>query len=52
MFGLSILNHTKCTPERGPYLVNRNRARQLGIKLDDALFLIDELIDKSLALRP
>jgi hypothetical protein len=38
------------TPERGPYLVNRNRAKALGIKLDEALYLIDEVVDKSLAL--
>jgi len=50
--GLNPARMAVRTPERGPYLVNRNRARQLGIKLDDALFLIDELIDKSLALRP
>ena len=39
------------TPERGPYLVNRNRAKALGIKLDGAMYLIDEVIDTSLALR-
>jgi len=39
------------TPERGPYLVNRNRAKALGIKLDSAMYLIDEVIDTSLALR-
>jgi ABC-type uncharacterized transport system substrate-binding protein len=40
------------TPERGPYLVNRHRARQLGINLDPAMYLIDELVNVSLALRP
>lgn len=40
------------TPERGPYLVNRHRARQLGINLDPAMYLIDEIVDVSLALRP
>jgi hypothetical protein len=39
------------TPDRGPYLVNRNRARALGIRLDNAMYLIDELVDKSLALQ-
>jgi len=39
------------TPERGPYLVNRNRAKALGIKLDNAMYLIDEVIETSLALR-
>ncbi len=38
------------TPERGPYLVNRNRARALGIRLEDAMYLIDEVIEKSAAL--
>jgi ABC-type uncharacterized transport system substrate-binding protein len=40
------------TPERGPYLVNRHRARQLGINLSEAMYLIDELVEVSLALRP
>jgi len=40
------------TPERGPYLVNRNRARQLGINLEEAMYLIDELVEVSLALKP
>lgn len=40
------------TPERGPYLVNRQRARQLGINLSEAMYLIDELVEVSLALRP
>jgi len=48
--GLSPARMAVRTPERGPYLVNRNRARALGIKLDDALYLIDEVVDKSLAL--
>ena len=38
------------TPERGPYLVNRNRAKSLGIQLDEAMYLIDEVVDKSIAL--
>jgi putative ABC transport system substrate-binding protein len=38
------------TPDRGPYLVNRNRAAQLKISLKDAMYLIDELIDVSFAL--
>jgi len=48
--GLSPARMAVRTPERGPYLVNRNRAKALGIKLDDALYLIDEVVDKSLAL--
>lgn len=49
--GLNPARMAVRTPERGPYLVNRNRAKALGIKLDDALYLIDEVIDTSLALR-
>jgi ABC-type uncharacterized transport system substrate-binding protein len=48
--GLSPARMAVRTPERGPYLVNRNRAKALGIKLDDAMYLIDEVVDKSLAL--
>ena len=39
------------TPERGPYLVNRMRAKALNIKLDDSMYLIDEFVDQSLALK-
>ena len=39
------------TPERGPYLVNRMRAKALNIKLDDSMYLIDEIVDQSLALK-
>jgi ABC-type uncharacterized transport system substrate-binding protein len=49
--GLSPARMAVRTPERGPYLVNRNRAKALGIKLDDALYLIDEVVEQSLALR-
>jgi ABC-type uncharacterized transport system substrate-binding protein len=48
--GLSPARMAVRTPQRGPYLVNRNRARALGIKLDDAMYLIDEVVDKSIAL--
>lgn len=48
--GLSPARMAVRTPERGPYLVNRNRAKALGIKLDDAMYLIDEVVDKSIAL--
>jgi putative ABC transport system substrate-binding protein len=40
------------TPDRGPYLVNRNRARQLGIALEPAMYMIDEIIEESVALQP
>ena len=49
--GLSPARMAVRTPERGPYLVNRNRAKALGIPLDDAMYLIDEVVDQSLALR-
>lgn len=48
--GLSPARMAVRTPERGPYLVNRQRAKALGIRLDDAMYLIDEVIEKSLAL--
>jgi ABC-type uncharacterized transport system substrate-binding protein len=38
------------TPDRGPYLVNRLRAEQLGISLTESLYLIDEVVNKSAAL--
>ena len=48
--GLSPARMAVRTPERGPYLVNRNRAKALGIKLDEAMYLIDEVVEKSIAL--
>ena len=48
--GLNPARMAVRTPERGPYLVNRNRARALGIRLDDSMYLIDEVVDRSLAL--
>jgi ABC-type uncharacterized transport system substrate-binding protein len=50
--GLNPARMAVRTPERGPYLVNRNRARSLGIPLEPAMYLIDEVVDKSLALGP
>ena len=38
------------TPDRGPYLVNRNRAAQLKISLEPAMYMIDEIISESIAL--
>ena len=48
--GLSPARMAVRTPERGPYMVNRNRARQLGIELEDAMYLIDEIVETSRAL--
>ena len=49
--GLNPARMAVRTPDRGPYLVNRNRAKALGIRLENAMYLIDELVDKSLALQ-
>lgn len=49
--GLNPARMAVKTPERGPYMVNRQRARALGIPLEPALYLIDELIETSAALR-
>ncbi len=38
------------TPAHGPLMVNRNRARALGISLSEHDYLIDEFIDSSAAL--
>ena len=38
------------TPDRGPYLVNRIRADQLGISLNEVMFMIDEVVTQSAAL--
>lgn len=38
------------TPDRGPYLVNRLRAEQLGISLKSSLYIIDEVVNTSAAL--
>lgn len=49
--GLNPARMAVRTPERGPYMVNRQRAQALGISLKPALYLIDELIETSAALR-
>ena len=48
--GLNPARMAVRTPERGPYMVNRQRAKALGIQLEPALYLIDEMIDMSAAL--
>lgn len=48
--GVSPARMAVRTPDRGPYLVNRNRAAQLNIALDDAMYLIDEIVNESVAL--
>ena len=49
--GLNPARMAVRTPDRGPYLVNRRRADQLGINLKDSMYLIDEIIETSAALR-
>jgi ABC-type uncharacterized transport system substrate-binding protein len=39
------------TPQRGPLMVNRERARMLGIALESKMDLIEEVVDEALALR-
>ncbi len=48
--GLNPARMAVKTPERGPYLVNRNRARALGIRIEETMYLIDEVIERSAAL--
>ena len=48
--GVSPARMAVRTPDRGPYLVNRNRAQQLNIDLEDSMYLIDEIVTESLAL--
>jgi len=38
------------TPQRGPLMVNRQRAMMLGISLDDKMALIEEIVDHAVAL--
>lgn len=49
--GLNPARMAVRTPDRGPYLVNRRRANQLGIDLSGSMYLIDEIIETSAALR-
>lgn len=48
--GLAPARMRTRTPEKGPYMVNRQRAQALGIRIDDKMYLIDEVIEQSLAL--
>jgi ABC-type uncharacterized transport system substrate-binding protein len=38
------------TPQKGPFMVNRQRAQMLGISLDGKLGFIEEIVEKALAL--
>jgi len=49
--GLNPARMAVRTPERGPYMVNRLRANALGIPLQDAMYLIDEVVGTAAALR-
>ena len=48
--GLKPANIAVRTPLAGPTLVNRKRAQALGISIEKKMFLIDQVINKSLAL--
>ncbi len=48
--GLNPARMAVKTPERGPYMVNRKRANALGIRIEEVMYLIDEVIDTSAAL--
>lgn len=48
--GLSPARMRTRTPPKGPFLVNKQRAAHLGISLEDNMYLIDELVEESLAL--
>ncbi len=39
------------TPPRGPLMVNRERAEMLGIALADKMAVVEEVVDKALALK-
>ena len=48
--GLNPARMAVRSPDRGPYLVNRIRAAKLGIELKGKEYLIDEIVDKAVAL--
>ena len=48
--GVSPARMAVRTPDRGPYMVNRQRARALGIRLEEHMYLIDEIVERSIAL--
>jgi len=49
--GLNPSRMRTLVPPKGPLMVNRNRANDLGISLEENAFLIDEIIDDSVALK-
>lgn len=48
--GLNPSRMRTVTPPKGPQMVNRIRAKTLGISLDDNMDIIDEIVEKSVAL--
>jgi ABC-type uncharacterized transport system substrate-binding protein len=38
------------TPQKGPFMVNRQRAHMLGLSLEDKMHIIEEVVEKALAL--
>ena len=49
--GLNPSRMRTVVPPKGPLMVNRNRANDLGISLEENAFLIDEIIEDSVALK-
>lgn len=49
--GLNPSRMRTVVPPKGPLMVNRNRANDLGISLEENAFLIDEIIEESVALQ-
>jgi len=48
--GLNPKHMRTRTPRRGPFMVNRIRAEMLGIRLEDKMDHIDEIVDEAIAL--
>jgi len=48
--GLNPSSMRTAVPPKGPLMVNRNRAKTLGISLEDKMDAIDEIIEISIAL--
>ena len=38
------------TPQKGPFMINRQRAHMLGISFEDKMDIIEEVVEKALAL--
>ena len=49
--GLSPARLSPKTPPRGPFMVNRQRAKMLGISLEDKMDFVEEIVEEALALK-